>query len=74
MIALVVIFVVIVVWGLIGVVIRVSARPVPASPTRAGCDDCAQADAVWNSLDGFGKFGIAVWYGLVKAACAIRGC
>lgn len=74
MVAVIVVILGLLTWVGIGAAIMGSSRPSTAASTRAGCEDCAQLDAWWNSMDGWGKLGGALWYGVAKAACLIRGC
>ena len=75
MIAAIVIIIVALLYVGVGAVIHYASRPVTAPPSaRPECQDCANLDAWWNSLDGAGKFFSAGWYGVVKLSCLARGC
>ena len=64
-----------VVWIIVGGVSNSSFPLVPTDPDRREeCRVCDKLDAWWEAQDFFGKAAGLVWYGINKAACAIKGC
>ena len=69
---LIVIFVVITVWLLVGGFSQNSSPPSP--PPYDNCAVCRRIEAWWAGLDFWGKLAGAAWYGLQKLGCTIKGC
>ena len=70
-IIIIVVVIVLIIWLFAG---GFSLNSSPSAGGNDHCADCRRLDSWWNSQDGWGKLGGALWYGAQKFACALKGC
>jgi len=72
--AIVIAIVVVVVAVLLIIGGVMAGNSAPSTPPYDNCSSCRRLDAWWAGLDVWGKIAGAVWYGLQKLGCLIKGC